>query len=123
MSVCHFSQPMFSLLFLSIYQIIYRMFFMWKLKLHKLCEFFHLFSKSRNCLSSKRERETQCTTYVKSISLFLFHLYLLLLHFISFLILAYYAYYYTFKWVTSDYKYHLGLIIEQEKRKPINHKV
>ena len=91
---------------------------MWKLKLHKLCEFFQELS-----FQQERERETQCTTYVKSFSLFLFHLYLLLLHFISFLILAYYAYYYTFKWVISDYKYHLGLIIEQEKRKPINHKV
>ena len=103
------------------------MFFMWELKLHKLCEFFHLFSKPRNSLSFQQERERERNPmyyiFVKSISLFLFQLYLLLLHFFSFLILAYFAYYCTFKRVISDYKYHLGLIIEQEKRKPINHKV
>ena len=35
------------------------MLFMWELKLHKLCEFFHLFSKPRNSLSFQQERERE----------------------------------------------------------------
>lgn len=104
------------------------MLFMWELKLHKLCEFFHLFSKPRNSLSFQQERERErekpnvlhiCQFHFS----FPFSTLLTPPPLFSFLILAYFAYYYTFKRVISDYKYHLGLIIEQEKRKPINHKV